>query len=184
MSNLYQLQRFGKKDFAEIWNIMENSFPIDERRTRKGQEAVLDNPYYQLYGCRKDAAVVAFFAVWKFQDFAFVEHFAVEEHCRNGGIGAKLLQELLEILAVPTVLEVEPPEAELPQRRIRFYERNGFVLNPYEDYVQPALSDAGKELPLMIMTYPKGASRAQYEQIRDTLYREVYHVNGKCAGTE
>lgn len=107
---------------------------------------------------------------------AFVEHFAVDEHYRNGGIGAKLLQELLEILAVPTVLEVEPPEAELPQRRIKFYERNGFVLNPYDDYVQPALSDVGKELPLMIMTYPKGVSREQYEQIRDTLYREVYHV--------
>lgn len=163
---------------------MENSFPSDERRTRKGQEKMLDDPHYQLYGCRRDAAVVAFFAVWRFRDFAFVEHFAVEEGCRNGGIGAELLQELLEMLAVPTVLEVEFPETELPQRRIRFYERNGFVLNPYDDYVQPALSDAGKELPLMIMSYPAGVSREQYEQIRDTLYREVYHVKRKCAGTE
>lgn len=183
MSKLYQLQRLGKEDFLEIWNIMENSFPSDERRTRGGQEEILDNPHYHLYGYRKDAKIVAFFAVWKFKDFAFVEHFAVEERCRNGGIGAKLLQELLEMLAMPTVLEVELPKTKLAQRRIRFYERNGFVLNPYEDYVQPALSVGSKELPLMIMTYPKDVPRVQYEEIRDTLYREVYHTNGTCAGT-
>lgn len=176
MSDRYQLKKLEREDFEQVWNIMEHSFPLDERRTYRGQKEILEDSHYKLYGCKENRTVIAFFAVWKFENMAFVEHFAVDEHYRNGGIGAKLLQELLEILAVPTVLEVEPPEAELPQRRIKFYERNGFVLNPYDDYVQPALSDVGKELPLMIMTYPKGVSREQYEQIRDTLYREVYHV--------
>lgn len=174
MSEEYRLKKLGKQDFSEIWNIMEKSFPIDERRTQKGQEQILEHAYYELYGYRKDKVLVAFFAVWKMEDLAFIEHFAVDKRYRNGGIGAALLQELLKILAIPTVLEVERPESELPQRRIHFYERNGFVLNPYDDYVQPALSDEGKELPLMIMTYPRGVSREQYEQIRDTLYEKVY----------
>ena len=59
-------------------------------------------------------------------------------------------------------------------RRIHFYERNGFVLNPYEDYVQPALSEEAKDLPLRIMTYPSGVSREGYEGIRQQLYRKVY----------
>lgn len=176
MSDRYRLEKLEKEDFEQVWQIMENSFPVDERRTYRGQKEILENPHYQLYGCKENLKVVAFFAVWEFKDMAFVEHFAVDECFRNGGIGAGLLQELLQILTVPAVLEVEPPDSELPQRRIRFYERNGFVLNPYGDYVQPALSDAGKPLPLMIMTYPKGVSQEQYEQIRDTLYREVYHV--------
>ncbi len=177
MSGRYQLEKLGKKDFEQVWHIMESSFPVDERRTYRGQQAILDNMHYQLYGCIENLSVVAFFAVWKFESFAFVEHFAVDERFRNGGIGADLLRELLQILDVPVVLEVELPKTELQQRRIRFYERNGFVLNSYDDYVQPALSDEGRELPLMIMTYPKGVSREQYEQIRNTLYREVYHVN-------
>ncbi|MCI5874575.1 MAG: GNAT family N-acetyltransferase [Clostridiales bacterium] len=184
MSKLYKLEKLKKENFEQVWSIMESSFPIDERRTRENQEMIIDNPHYFLYGCRKDAEIMAFFAVWKLESLAFVEHFAVDERFRNGGIGAGLLQELLQVLDVPVVLEVEFPKTELQQRRIRFYERNGFVLNPYDDYVQPALSDAGKALPLMIMTYPKDVSREQYEQIRDTLYREVYHVNGKCAGIE
>lgn len=176
MDKQYRLEKLEKTDFAQIWEIMEKSFPIDERRSREGQRAVLEDGHYQLYGCRSEEKIIAFFAVWEFPELAFVEHFAVDYRFRNGGIGAGLLQDLLKLLQVAVVLEVEPPKSELPQRRIRFYERNGFVLNPYEDYVQPALSEEGEELPLMIMTYPRGVSEREYEQIKDTLYREVYHV--------
>ena len=100
--------------------------------------------------------LAAFFAVWELENLAFIEHFAVDARCRNGGLGAGLLQELLQGLGVQTVLEVEPPDHEMAVRRIHFYERNGFVLNPYEDYVQPALSEEAKDLPLRIMTYPSG----------------------------
>lgn len=172
----YQLEKLKTNDFEHVWTIMEESFPIDERRTCEGQKKVLDNIHYQLYGCKIANNVAAFFAVWKFVDFAFVEHFAVDPNYRNGGIGAKLLQELLHSLNVPVVLEVEPPNTEMSQRRIKFYERNGFALNSYTDYIQPALSEKGSEIPLMIMTYPKEVSREQYEHIRDMLYHEVYHV--------
>ena len=37
------------------------------------------------------------------------------------------------------------------------------MLNPYEDYVQPALSAEGEELPLLLMTYPSAVTRAEYE---------------------
>ena len=94
--------------------------------------------------------------------------------CIRDRLGAGLLQELLQGLEVQTVLEVEPPEREIAARRIRFYERNGFALNPYDDYVQPALSAEGEELPLLLMTYPSAVTRAEYEQIRDELYRKVY----------
>lgn len=172
---MQKLERLTVEDFGEVWKIMEESFPVDERRDRKGQEEVLNNPYYHLYGYRQRKEVVAFLAVWEFDVFTFVEHFAVKHTYRNGGLGAELLKQLLERNGLPVILEAEPPIGEMQERRIRFYERNGFLLNPYE-YVQPAMSAEGKKIPLDIMSYPRRLTVGEYETIRDILYRCVYKV--------
>ena len=83
--------------------------------------------------------------------FTYGEHFAVSPKWRNGGVGARILKEVMETVPGMFCLEVELPKDELSKRRIRFYERNGFFLNPYP-YVQPPLSDGQEELPLQIMT--------------------------------
>ncbi len=82
--------------------------------------------------------LMAFLAVWEFDTFLFVEHFAVRKSCRNGGLGAVLLTQLTAQCRRPVILEVELPTGELEARRIAFYERNGFVMNPFE-YMQPAM---------------------------------------------
>lgn len=159
---------------------MEESFPVDERRDRRGQEGILTESGYHLYGCKQEGVLAAFFGVWEFEEISFIEHFAVEKSHRNGGIGAALLGQLLAVVKAPVILEVEPPERELQRRRIAFYERNGFVLNPY-DYIQPALSGQGRAIPLRIMSSPEKLGAAEYEKIRDRLYRSVYKVDA-CGG--
>ena len=67
---------------------------------------------------------MAFLAVWEFDTFLFVEHFAVRKSCRNGGLGAVLLTQLTAQCRRPVILEVELPTGELEARRIAFYERN------------------------------------------------------------
>ncbi len=39
-----------------------------------------------LYGYRAHGELMAFLAVWEFDTFLFVEHFAVRKSCRNGGL--------------------------------------------------------------------------------------------------
>lgn len=175
---MYQLETLTKADFGAVWRIMEESFPVDERRNRVGQEQILAEPYYHLYGWKKEGGLAAFFAVWEFEEFSFVEHFAVEKSHRNGGIGAVLLGQLLAERKAPVILEVEPPEGELQRRRIGFYERNGFVINPY-DYLQPAMSEQGKAIPLRIMSSPKELGVEEYERVRERLYCSVYKVGGE-----
>lgn len=46
------------------------------------------------------------------------------------------MEEYIRQSGKPVLLEVEPPLGEMEQRRIGFYERLGFHLNPYA-YVQP-----------------------------------------------
>ncbi len=126
-----------------------------------------------LYGYRAHGELMAFLAVWEFDTFLFVEHFAVRKSCRNGGLGAVLLTQLTAQCRRPVILEVELPTGELEARRIAFYERNGFVMNPFE-YMQPAMGEDRHAIPLRIMSYPKRLLADEFETMRDVLYCHVY----------
>ena len=73
------------------------------------------------------------------------------------------------------MLEVEPPNGVLEQRRIGFYERLGFHLTPF-DYVQPPLREGQADLPLRIMVYPKPLQDEEFNLFKEILYTEVYKV--------
>ena len=172
-------ERLTEQDFAQVWRLMEESFPIDERRTREGQRQLLLNPYYRLYGIRREGGMRAFAAVWKLPELMFVEHLAVDPLLRNAGTGAALLEWVCGLREKPVVLEVEPPADTLTARRIGFYKRNGFSLNAYY-YVQPALSEAGGEIPLLLISRPGRLAGSEFLQVRGTLYRHVYGIREEC----
>lgn len=173
---LDQLILLTERDFDAVWRVMEESFPIDEHRSYEKQKELLHDASYFLYGCRRGDQLAAFFGVWQLKECLFIEHFAVLKSCRNGGIGAELLKQLIRAQNQNIVLEVEPPSGELSSRRIAFYKRCGFCLNGY-DYTQPAMSEAGKEIPLLLMSYPGKLKEQEFLKIREELYRKVYRVN-------
>lgn len=172
------LTKLEKDRFDEIYKIMEESFPINEIRTYEDQKALFKCENYSIYVYVKEDEVIGFFGVWNFSDFDFIEHFAVKEKHRNGGIGTKLLRELLNILNKRVVLEVELPTTEIAKSRIKFYQRSGFVLNEY-DYFQPPISKKRDKISLMLMTYPNKIGLDEYKGIRSILYQEVYHYDGE-----
>ena len=77
------LEKLDRSDFEEVYRIMEQSFPADERRKKEGQQKLLDEEKYELLGVRNEGGLLAFLAVWEFAEFVFIEHFAVceEEYC-------------------------------------------------------------------------------------------------------
>lgn len=164
-----------KCDFDKVYKIMDESFPPDERRSYDGQKRLFDEDGYRVFAHYDGNDVTAFIALWDFEDFAYIEHFAVSEKCRNRGIGAKMLAEILKNFNKAVCLEVEPPENEIAQRRIKFYERNGFFLNNFE-YLQPSLGEGKSEIPLLVMTSGKNADERGFEKIRNVLYEKVYKV--------
>ena len=170
-----QLEVLQRSDFEEVWKIMRESFPADERRERAGQEALVTEPDYHLYGIREEGVPAAFADVWEFAEFSFLEHFAVEQGRRNGGLGAGLLRQLTGRVRLPLILEAEPPETEIAARRIAFYRREGFALNGYE-YIQPAMSRTGRAIPLVVMSFPDPVNESRFQEIRAILYRRVYRV--------
>lgn len=163
--------------FEEIFAIMEASFPTSEIRTFKGQLELLKVPQYRLI-TKEDSAgkIIAFMACWEFPGFRFVEHIAVDPSIRGGGYGKKLMEDYISQSNKPVLLEVERPLGDIEQRRIGFYERLGFHLNPFE-YVQPPLREGNADLPLLIMTYPNAIDVEDFHLYRDILYKEVYKVS-------
>lgn len=162
------LQFTSQSDFSEIYRIMQASFSDDEYRPYDEQLALFEEPEYRIY-----YMPAGFLAVWEFESFIYIEHFAVDPALRNSGTGSAMLQELVKQYQKPICLEVELPEDELTRRRIGFYERNGFVFNEYP-YIQPPISKGKSPVPLRIMTYGEAITRETFEAIKNVLYRSVY----------
>lgn len=169
------LEQLSIKDFRSIYSIMEQSFPKDEYRTKAKQKQLFNESAYNIFGEKKDGELLSFITVWTFNDFYYVEHFAVAPDYRNLGLGSKMLKEVKEKFNGLLVLEVECPTDELTKRRVEFYKRNGYKLNEY-DYVQPSMAKGRKEIPLKIMSNPIELSESLFEKIKDTLYIKVYKV--------
>lgn len=171
------LEKTDASGFDEIYALMGNSFPPEECRPYPEQKALLSRPAYGLYSLRddQDGNLLGFAAVWEWEDFAFIEHIAVNPIFRNGGLGGKLLDQVVDLLGKPVCLEVEPPDGGLASRRIGFYQRHGFFLNPYP-YTQPSISEGRKPIPLQIMTYGREIQEAEFSTIRNRLYRQVYQA--------
>ncbi len=155
-------QKLTKEQFDLVFPILEESFPVEELRTKENQRNLLDKPEYSLCAIKSEAGVMqGVVAYWEFADFSFIEHLAIKKEARNSGIGGKRLQKLLEEMEKPVVLEVELPEGDLEMRRVAFYERVGFVFNDYA-YLQPPMQEGHDLLPLRLMTYPEGIDEGTY----------------------
>lgn len=170
------LSKLELNEFDRVYSIMEDSFPADEHRTYQEQKELLDNQSYSIYVVRDNGTtgeIQGFMSVWQFDDFGFIEHFAVDGSMRNTGLGSRMLKEISELLTGRICLEVELPDTDLARRRIGFYQRNGLFHNEYP-YIQPAISKGRNPIPLRIMTSGGEIGEDEFRKIRDILYREVY----------
>ena len=181
------LQRINETNFPEIYRIMQASFSDDEYRPYDEQLALFEEPEYRVYympaiGMERvgnhstgnsTMHAAGFLAVWEFESFTYIEHFAVDPVLRNSGTGSAMLQELVRKYQKQICLEVELPEDELTRRRIGFYERNGFVFNEYP-YIQPPISKGKSPVPLRIMTYGSAITQDTFEEMKRVLYQRVY----------
>ena len=171
------IELMTKTQFKDLFEIMDYSFPRNERRDMDEQLALFDDGRYKVacqYG--DDGKLRAFMAYWELDGVTYLEHFAVARTLRGAGLGGAFLDELLKGLKPPVCLEVELPETDIAARRIAFYRRHGFILNDY-DYIQPPLGKGRVPQPLKVMSYGAPLSRGQFEDIRGKIYAAVYKAD-------
>lgn len=169
------IKQLDRSYFEKVYQIMEEAFPLSERRVKEEQLALFDLPCYEMYGWFIDGELSAFLAAWNLGSICFGEHLATSRDKRNLGLGKQLLQAYEAMSAVPIVLEVELPETELAKRRIQFYERLGFHLYPNLPYLQPSFHKDLSPLPLHLMMNGPVISYDQLLDIAKLIYKEIYH---------
>jgi len=176
MISIQHIRTTDKDNYRFAENLLTTAFPKEERRELSLQRKYTDhNKQFNNNILLVDEDPIGFISYWDFDDFLYVEHFAIDETKRNGGYGKLVLNVLKEKLQRPIVLEVELPKDEISKRRISFYQRQGFQLWEKE-YQQPPYRKGDNYLPMYLMIQGELNNSIDFDQVKDTLYKEVYLI--------
>ena len=174
MINLIPLADSGETHFAK--ELFEAAFPEAERPPF--EELKHRGERFHFMVATNDDDPIGILTYWDFDEFVYVEHFAIDEDLRDQGLGKAVFLNFLSATTEQVVLEVEPPHDETSEHRIEFYISMGLNQNPQE-YWQPSYRNPQKlELPMVVLSKLE-LSDEDFSDIRTTLYTEVYHRNSK-----
>lgn len=151
------------------------SFPYHEQRGDGAQAAALASADYRFELIYDGDEFAGLMLCWEAEDFIYVEHFCTVPELRGRGIGAEALA-LLAQNGKKIILEIDPPVDEISRRRKNFYERAGFVENPFA-HVHPPYRAGFSGHPLVVMSYPSALAEADYREfdgyLNDVVMKDV-----------
>ncbi len=169
--------RFSPVSYAEFDSVyadLERAFPFEERRTYADEKKLLEEKNCRFYKVVFGNETVGCAVLWELKNFVFLEHITIKPEERGKGYGSETLRLMVKTYEnKPIILEVEPPDGGYADRRIAFYQRNGFVLNEKADYVQPSYH-GGEGIPLLIMSsqpLDETATEKFISEIKDFCYK-------------
>lgn len=137
------------------------SFPDFEQRSDAQQRLAFTVPGYclDLYHCHDK--LTGFLSYWLFDDYIYIEHFAVASECRGQGYGSSILQAFVSARPLTVLLEIDPVTDEQSAARLKFYQRCGFVKNPFP-HVHPPYHKKYEGHSLLVLTTPKEINEKTY----------------------
>lgn len=146
------------KKAIELYRI---SFPLHEQREENSQVNLLNDEEYHFTLVYDDDVFVGLILYWETQGFVYVEHFCILPEMRSKKYGQKALG-LLGKSGKTVILEIDPPIDTISVRRKGFYERSGFVENPYP-HVHPPYHEGNIGHNLVIMSFPDRITQNEYD---------------------
>ncbi len=166
---IIRLKYISDDYFNKAWELYENAFPFEERKSLEAQSYILLNKNYHFDVLIDKDQFIGFILWWNFDTYRYIDHFATAVEERNKGIGKLMINKFINNNDKPIILEVELPTSNINKRRIKFYERIGFKLNEHHYEIPPAKEDQSP-LQLLLMSYPYFISQKDVN-----LFIEKYH---------
>ena len=174
-------EKLKMEDYPNFLSLYNSTFPADQRRLYENEKH-LDN-YIKMKGGKFNAfsakdgdLYLGFLSYWTFEGYTYIEHFAVAPEQRGKNLGRMMLEHLFKEVSPNVLLETEPGDTPEAERRIKFYEKNGFRIRKEFNYTQPSYGGEGqKSVPMLLMTHGE-VDLHNIDSIKDML-REVYNVN-------
>ena len=168
------------EDYPQFLQLYNETFPIDQRRIYE-DEKHLEN-YIKMKGGKFNAFAakdgdlfLAFLSYWTFEGYTYIEHFAVNPANRGKNIGRLMLNHLFKEVSPNVLAEVEPPTDKESERRLDFYEKNGFRVRKEFNYTQPSYGKGQNPVKMLLITHGD-VNLHNMDSIKDML-QEVYNIN-------
>ncbi|MBR1644075.1 MAG: GNAT family N-acetyltransferase [Bacteroidales bacterium] len=176
MIEFTELSDSDHQHFAK--ELFEDSFPAEERPTFSHlKERTAPNFHFVVATIDEDEPV-GILTYWLFDEFAYVEHFAIAPDFRNQGFGKAVMLNFMMKYPDQVVLEIELPTTEQADHRLEFYTDLGFTRNP-QPYWQPSYHRRDQlALPMIIMSRYE-LDDGEFEEVKEILYRNVYKYEQK-----
>ena len=169
----------SSQHYSEVLQLYLTAFPAYERRDVSGFEEAIENQQ-KLNVCAiiEDEKFAGLISYWEFEQFTYIEHFAIAPQFRGQNIGTDAMKLFISQNTLPIVFEVETPNNDIATRRIHFYERLGFYML-YNHYMQPPYKGNAFLLTMLIMSNDYKFASENFEMVKATLYEQVYQYNPK-----
>lgn len=78
--------------FSKLYS---TAFPIFEQRTETQQTRTFSHPKYHLSGYKEEDIFIGFISYWDFQEYIYIEHFAIDRQLRGSGYGSRILKDFI-----------------------------------------------------------------------------------------
>ncbi len=135
-----ELRLLNKEELTSLYQSeMTADFPHAELKPLKAMLRLMDLGRYDPLLVTEHGQAIGYAMVWlpESREGALLEYFGVHRGLRNGGLGTKILELLMERYGqlfgeAEKPDSNDPAENDLRRRRIAFYERNGFRVLDYE----------------------------------------------------
>lgn len=160
-----ELYRVASPDdalYAPSMEIYHTSFPLHEQREATSQATILSHPDYHFLAAVDAGAPAGILLTWDTPCFRYVEHFAISPALRGQSCGSRILKRWIESEPTPVILEIDPLTTEIAMRRKGFYERLGFVCNPYP-HVHPPYRAENAGHDLLVLSCPEALPQETYD---------------------
>lgn len=151
--------------WPEVWRLYEASFPPCECWRAENYDRAFDDPAFGADAVCRGGEFVGLLFHWDAGDYRYVEHLAVSPAMRGRRMGSHILSAFCAE-AGRVVLEIDPPVDDISVRRQRFYERLGFVTNPYY-YIHPSFTRPFHAHRLVIMSRPDPLTKEEARVFAD-----------------
>lgn len=171
------IKNIDNLDFAK--KVYNSSFPENERRDFSLIPKLItqEQGAFDFMIIEDNPKPIGILGIWKFEDFIFIEHFAVEKSQRNKSYGKNIMNYIINLYSKPIVLEVEPPTDKDSIRRIEFYSTLGFSIADI-DYLQPPYAKNNPMLEMKLLIYNRlNSQELNLKEVINTIYSRVYNFN-------
>ena len=169
------LQHSEHKNYAK--DLYEDSFPLDERRVFEINFEMIETKNFDFFvviDSSESPKPIGIISLWYFRDYIYIEHFAIDKKERLKGYGKEVIKNIIDGIKMPIIIEVEPPNDIISEKRIEFYKGLGFDLLNYH-YTQPPYSKEKNPIELNIMVYDKNLLAIKpIDEIVKEIHRVVY----------